>query len=852
MMKNLVTSLLLLAAAPLAYAQQQSAAVPITAGVSRQLADQRFKNISNIHYALSFTFPASKTAVIPAKEKITFSLKNAGQTLQLDFKQPTQSITALVVNGKSITPAVQEEHVVIEPSLLKQGKNEIELTFLAGDGSLNRNNEFLYALFVPDRARFVFPCFDQPDLKATYDLTVAAPSAWTVLANGTTKDSVVNTDGTTTWHFATTEKLPTYLFSFVAGMFKSAVQDIKGQPVTLLYREKDPGSNIDSIFRLHRESVSFLEKWTGIPYPFQKMGYAAIPDFQFGGMEHPGVVHYKASSFFLQSPTKDQLLSRTQLISHETAHMWFGDLVTMKWFNDVWMKEVFANFMADKVAEDILGSEQFNLRFLQDHYPRAYNVDRTKGANPIRQQLDNLKDAGTMYGDIIYHKAPVMMRQIELLMGKDNFRKGVREYLKKYAYSNASWDDLIAILARYTKKDLYKWNAVWVNQPHRPVFDYQISYSGNRIKDLELTQHPEFGGTDVWPQLFDIAFVYPDAVKTIQVDMNAARLKVKGAAGLPKPQYILFNASGLGYGLFPSDTAINPHLFTTGTSLNRASAYLTAYENMLAGRYYKPQQPLQLFATGLAIEKEETSIKQLTNYISALYWEFTTPADRNALAAALENQLWAALEQQPSGNNRKLIFKAYQDIYTSVEAGERMYKIWASQQAPEGVKLAEEDYISLALTISLKNDTAISVIPQQISRLKDEDKKDRLRFLIPALSAGEADRDQFFASLREREGRSKEAWVVSALYYLHHPLRQQTSRKYLPESLQLLEDIQRTGDIFFPANWLNAIFGNYQDAEAWNMVQVFLDSHPDYNPKLKAKILQSTDNLARARQLLKL
>ncbi|MBV7529827.1 aminopeptidase [Chitinophaga sp. sic0106] len=849
-MKNLVTSLLLLAAAPLAYAQQQSASVPVTAGVSKQLAVQRYNNISHINYALSFSFPANKTATIPAKEKITFSLKNAQPTLQLDFKQLAQSITTLVVNGKTVTPVVQEEHVVIAPSLLLPGKNEIEISFLAGDGSLNRNNEFLYALFVPDRARFVFPCFDQPDLKATYDLTVAAPSSWTVLANGTTKDSIVNADGTTTWHFATTEKLPTYLFSFVAGMFKSAVQDIKGQPVTLLYREKDPGSNIDSIFRLHRESVSFLEKWTDIPYPFQKMGYAAIPDFQFGGMEHPGVVHYKASAFFLQSPTKDQLLSRTQLISHETAHMWFGDLVTMKWFNDVWMKEVFANFMADKVAEDILGAEQFNLRFLQDHYPRAYNVDRTKGANPIRQQLDNLKEAGTMYGDIIYHKAPVMMRQIELLMGKDNFQKGVREYLKKYAYSNASWDDLIAILARYTKKDLYKWNAVWVNQPHRPVFDYKIAYSGDRVKDLEITQHPEFGGSEVWPQLFDIAFVYPDGVKIIQADMDAARLKVKGAAGLPKPQYILFNASGLGYGLFPADTAINRYLFTNGTPLNRASAYLNAYENMLAGRYYTPQQLLQLFAAGLAVEKEETSIKQLTNYISTLYWEFTKPEDRAHMAVRLEHQLWEALQQQQEGNNRKLIFKAYQDIYTSATAGERMYQVWAAQQAPEGVKLAEEDYISLALTISLKNDTAVQVIPQQISRLKDEDKKDRLRFLIPALSPNVADRDHFFASLRERKGRSKEAWVVYALYYLHHPQRQQTAVKYLQESLDLLEDIQRTGDIFFPANWLNAIFGNYQDAQAWSIVQRFLESHPDYNPKLKAKILQSTDNLARARQLL--
>ncbi|WP_432709141.1 M1 family aminopeptidase [Pedobacter sp.] len=182
-----------------------------------------------------------------------------------------------------------------------------------------------------------------------------------------------------------------------------------------------------------------MENLSGIAYPFQKIGFVTMPDFQFGGMEHPGVIHYKASSLLLgEGATVDQFISRSNLISHEIAHMWFGDLVTMKWFNDVWMKEVFANFMANKVTEKLMGTPTFNLRFLQDHYPAAYGVDRTRGANPIRQQLDNLQDAGTMYGNIIYHKAPIMMMQLEKLMGPEPFQKGIREYLKKYAYQNAT------------------------------------------------------------------------------------------------------------------------------------------------------------------------------------------------------------------------------------------------------------------------------------------------------------------------------------------------------------------------------------------------------------------------------
>jgi len=148
-------------------------------------------------------------------------------------------------------------------------------------------------------------------------------------------------------------------------------------------------------------------------------------------MEHPGQVEYNASSLFLdESSTREQQIARAALISHETAHMWFGDLVTMKWFNDVWMKEVFANFMADKILQNQLGNHTYLLKFLASHYPAANEVDRSPGANPIRQQLDNLQDAGSMYGNIIYHKAPIMMRQLEAFMGKDAFQKGIRAYLK--------------------------------------------------------------------------------------------------------------------------------------------------------------------------------------------------------------------------------------------------------------------------------------------------------------------------------------------------------------------------------------------------------------------------------------
>jgi aminopeptidase N len=820
----------------------------VTPGVSSELSKHRRAEITNIRYQLDFRIPATKTEPIQATEIINCSLKTNAQPLQIDFKQNIDHIQALSVNGKTITPKLENEHLIIASAYLHKGKNTINVQFTAGDASLNRNADYLYALFVPDRARTVFPCFDQPDLKARFALTLRVPTGWKVLANGQLKDSASN-GAQTIYNFTDSDLLPTYLFSFTAGKYTRAEKQIGAYNAEFLYRETDPGNNVDSIFQAHADALRFLEAWTGIKYPFQKVGFAAIPDFQFGGMEHPGEVQYKAMSLFLKEPTKDQLIGRIGLISHETAHMWFGDLVTMQWFNDVWMKEVFANFMADKVVEKLMGSETFNLQFLTDHYPSAYGVDRTPGANPIRQQLDNLQDAGSMYGNIIYHKAPIMMRQMELLMGKDNFRKGIQEYLHKYAYNNATWNDLVQILAKYSKYDLLSWNKVWVNQPGRPIFDHTVSYKGNKIDKLTITQRPEAGAARIWPQAFAITLVYADSIHTIPVNMNTASMQLKAATGLTRPLFMLFNSDGIGYGLFPADKAMQEQMFSQKSAVSRASAYVNMYENVLSGQYMTPAELLALLTKGLAIEKEETNLRLITSYIASLYWTFIRAANRAAFSSQLEAALWDAMETQTQPNSKKVLFRAYQNVYVSEVAGKRMYDIWQKQQPPAGIKLAEEDYTSLALTIALKNDTASTVIMQQRDRIKDADKKARLGFLMPALSANVSVRDSFFNSLTDRKNRAKEAWVVIALGYLHHPLRQSTSFKYLPQILELVEEIQRTGDIFFPQSWLSATFGFYQSKEAWQVVQQFLQKHPDYNPRLKAKIQQATDNLYRAQKL---
>ncbi|MBS1664043.1 MAG: aminopeptidase [Bacteroidetes bacterium] len=827
-------------------------------GVSLPLAKTRAALVKDIHYELLFNLPLAKDSLVRGKEKLTFRLVQRPAFLLLDFKTDPKFLDIIRINGKTAPVVYANEHIQLPGSLLQEGTNSVELGFVAGNAALNRNTEFLYTLLVPDRARTLFPCFDQPNLKAVFELTLVKPAGWQAIANASLLDSSRMED-LTVLRFRPSDRISTYLFSFAAGRFTAADKTVHGLPMRMLYRETDPTKirlSTDTIFHIEGSSLEFLESYTALKYPFQKFDFVAIPDFQFGGMEHPGAIQYKANTLFLDSgATREQLIARSNLLAHETAHMWFGDLVTMDWFNDVWMKEVFANFMADMIGNLTIHDNNDALKFLTYHYPAAYSVDRSAGAHPIRQKLDNLNEAGSLYGNIIYHKAPIVMRQLELLMGVSAFRDGLRDYLKKYAGGNATWPDLIEALQRHTSLDLRTWNEVWVNGAGRPVFSYELKEKDGKIGELTIRQKGEDGSQRFWPQQFYVMLVYPDSFKTLLVNSNASSIKVPEAAGLPKPQYILFNVSGLGYGVFPVDAGAVAFSLSSGAPAGkgpvaRAAEYINLYENMLNGRVLTPRQLLDYQRHMLSGETVEQSLNVLLDQLQSVFWRFLTPVERESLAGTLEKECWQAMEAASAKNVKKLLFRTFSNIVTTRAGMDSLYTIWKEQRPPAGVILSEDDYTGLAAGLAIRNYPGSQLILQeQLSRIPNKDRQDRLRFLLPSLSNDEAVRDRFFATLQSAEARRKEAWVLTAIGYLHHPLRAASAEKYLQPSLDWLEDIQRTGDVFFPQSWLQAGFGWCRTSSEIKIVRNFLEKHPDYNPKLKAKILQATDLLFRTERV---
>ncbi|HTI91756.1 MAG TPA: M1 family aminopeptidase [Puia sp.] len=825
------------------------------AGVSFSLANYRAARLTDLQYDLVFHLPAEKPAPVTGEEKISFRYSDNVESreyfpLLLDFKGAAP--LDLHINGQPAPVRFINEHLQLPTSLLRAGLNTVELRFVAGDAALNRNPDFLYTLLVPDRARTLFPCFDQPNLKAVFNLSLTKPAGWKAIANAPLLDSVQE-DNDTRLRFRSSDRISTYLFSFAAGKFATTGSTADGQPMNFLFRETDSTKlrlSLDSIFRIEGQALHFMQTYTGIPYPFQKFDFVAIPDFQFGGMEHPGAIQYKASTLFLDSgATREQFINRSNLLSHETAHMWFGDMVTMTWFTDVWMKEVFANFMADKVSDLTLHDNNYDLKFLTDHYPAAYSIERTGGTHPIRQKLSNLNEAGSLYGNIIYHKAPIVMRQLEQLMGADAFRDGLRDYLQKYAGGNASWPNLVQALQPHTSIDLTAWDAVWVEGTGRPVFSYKLEVKDGKISDLSISQRGENGPAPVQPELFKIALVYGDRVEELNVNSDKPSVSVSSAIGKAQPLSILFNSDGRGYGVFPAEGG--SQLFSSSlTSLQRASAYINNYENMLDGRAFSPGQLLAYDRRLMTYEPEELNLNILLDQVQSIFWRFLPVAARDSLAADLEQDCWSAFRVLSSRNERKQLFRTFTNIATTQQAMDTIYTVWKQRRAPAGVVLTEEDYTSLAAALALRSyPGSKAILDEQLTRIQNNDRRQRLIYLLPALSNDEKQRDSFFASLQAPEARRKESWVLTALGYLHHPLRAASAEKYLQPSLDWLEDIQRTGDVFFPQSWLQASFGWCRTASETKIVRNFLAKHPDYNPKLKAKILQATDNLFRAQKL---
>ena len=825
-------------------------------GVSEELARHRKSTLADLSYAYELSVPRDAGAITGTL--ITrFTLRGDSKNpVVIDFKDSGERVRSVYVNGETAEWIPVFDHMAIDRSAFTTGAyNEVSIEFEAGNEALNRNPDFLYTLFVPDRAHFSLPIFDQPDLKAPFSVTLEIPSEWVAVANGT-EVSQESLDGERTrYTFRETKPIPTYLLAFAVGDFQIETAERGGRTLRMFHRETDAAKvarNLDAVFDLHETALDWLEDYTQIEYPYGKFDFVLIPPFQYGGMEHPGSIFYRERSVLLdESATQSQIIGRASLIAHETAHQWFGNMVTMAWFNDVWTKEVFANFMAAKIVHPSFPDLNHDLRFFLAHHNAAYGVDRTAGANAVRQPLENLKEAGTLYGAIIYQKAPIVMRQLELLVGEETFRDGMREYLSEFAHGNATWPDLIGILDGLSDEDLVDWSRVWVEEPGRPTVSTELALENGRVRNLRISQSDPAGEGRVWPQAMEVTVSAGGRLSTVPVRLEGEPLSLDDWVGRDAPDFVLPNGGGFEYGHFHLDAGSRQHLIAKLPEIRdaktRGIAWVTLWDAVLE-REVAVAEWYALLLRGAVEEEEEQSLQRVLGYLGATFWGYLSEDERAAQATPTEEILWGQVERATVATRQSSYFNAWRNVVSTPTGLARLRRIWEQSDSVRGMKFSVVDYTAMATTLAiLGEEDAEEVLDRQFERIDNPDRRARFTFVRPALSTDPAVREAFFESLSDLENRAREPWVLTALGYLHHPTRTRHSARFVIPSLEMVEEIQRTGDIFFPQGWLGATLGSHNDPELAAEVEDWLSALPDdYPERLKGKILQSTDGLDRA------
>ena len=523
------------------------------------------------------------------------------------------------------------------------------------------------------------------------------------------------------------------------GSFQVEAAERDGRTFRMLHRETDEkkvARNRDTVFDLHASSLAWLEQYTGIPYRFGKFDFLLAPAFQFGGMEHPGAIFYNANSILLdESATESQMLGRASLIAHETSHMWFGDLVTMQWFNDVWMKEVFANFMAAKIVNPAFPRVNHELRFLTAHYPAAYSVDRTAGTHPIRQELENLSEAGSLYGAIIYQKAPIVMRQLEQLLGPDALRGGLRVYLERFAFGNATWRDLIAVLDERTDRDLAAWSRTWVEEPGRPQIATEISATAEgRVGRLTFVQSdPQPPRTLRWTQQIAALVGTPSGAVSMPVELQQERTDVPAAAGLPDPALRAADGRRPRLRRVPARRCDQVVPGAAPARADRSGGARRRVGHVVGRNAGGPHR-----AGGAPGSRRSRACRGRTPSRTCswspviseeTFWRFLAATDRAAQAPRVEGVLTAGFRRAGASTSLKATyFSAFRSTVTTPEGVALLARVWRRQERIAGLTLAEPDEAGMALDLAVRGiPDAAAVLAEQRDRLHEPRSQGALR-----------------------------------------------------------------------------------------------------------------------------
>jgi len=841
-----------------------SAQTSIPDGIPRALALSRAARVSDLHYALHFTLvPHAPTTA--ATEHLTFNLSDASQPLLLDFRDG--AISSLSLNGSAIPATIDHGHLVLPATSLHSGINTVDATFTANIAPAGKaitrfedkddGSEYLYTLFVPMDASMAFPCFDQPDLKGRFTLTLSHPTAWSVISN--TAPSMSEAMGAVSeTHFATTDPLPTYLFAFAAGPFVS-VHPTPGLPNVWVRKSKAAAaaSEVPEVQTTAADGIRYLSAYFAQPFPFPKYEMVLIPGFAYGGMEHAGCTFLREESvLFRTAPTADNRLGRQILVLHELTHQWFGDFTTMRWFDDLWLKEGFAQYMAYHALADLRPNDNIWQHFYLSIKPGAYAIDETQGTTPIYQDIPNLDDAKSAYGAIVYSKAPAVLRQLNYILGESAFRRGLQLYLAAHKYGNATWADLIDAFQSASGRNLAAWSDVWIRHRGMPRIDTAWTCSGGRLASLRLTQTPVLGGpesgnTSVWPIATEVAFGYPDgSVETLRADFDTHSASIPLGAPRSCPAWVFSNHEDHAYGLFPLDSksraALLPQLAQHGPEASDLFRRTLLWGSLWDSLRLTDLDPALYTRTALAAlpaeHDESLAASLLAHTETSLHRYLSGPAQRELLprAAALAAD---RAQNDPDHDLRIVWFRSLAGFSTDPAGRAILRDLLSGARSIPGVTLRLQDRWSLVTALIAYNDPDADAVFE--AEKKRDPSGDGLKYawIAQAARPDAATKQHYFNEYLHNPDRSED-WIQSSLGAFNYWNQSALTAPYIDPALAALPQIKRDRKIFFLVAWLDAFLDNQQSPSSLATVETYLKTQqPD--PDLRLKILQAEDELQR-------
>lgn len=593
----------------------------------------------------------------------------------------TASVRSITLNGQSLDPCEYSDGIRIQlPNLSAENLLVIDADALymnTGEG-LHRfvdpvdNEVYLYSQFEVADCRRMFAVFEQPDLKATFQFTVTAPNHWNVVSNAPTPEPVAVNNATARWDFPETQRISCYITALIAGPYqvqRDSLVSSDGRTIELgVFARASMMEylDFDNVIKITRQGFEFFEKNFGVAYPFEKYDQLFVPEFNAGAMENAGAVTFLENYVFRSRPTNAMVERRAITILHELAHMWFGNLVTMKWWNDLWLNESFAEFMSTLAAAENteFTSSWTTFNMLEKNW--AYRQDQLPSTHPVVAQMNDLADVEVNFDGITYAKGASVLRQLVAFVGQEEFMAGVRSYFAKHAWKNTELPDLLRELEAASGRDLSNWSGQWLETSGINTLRAAIETNQEgTITSFTIEQSANADFPTIRDHRLAVGFYSLDAQGSLrrthreELDISGTSTSVPALEGKSRPDLVLLNDDDLSYAKIRLDelslATATTHLKDFSDSLPRTLVWSAAWDAVRDAETGASAY-VQLLLNNIGHEADSSVIMVLLRQLNTALDYYVAPAQAQQLGIDSAQRLWELAEAASHGSDEQLQF----------------------------------------------------------------------------------------------------------------------------------------------------------------------------------------------------